>query len=361
MHQQNTLNAFINLGHLINQCLNEKNEGKTNSDIAELNKIIEEHCIYNGWFTPEYVRLALAGIARFLDPEILSTFSRKYTPVKASKKVALIMAGNLPAVGFHDLLCVLISGHKALVKTSADDHLLIPFFIKFLQKDYPRLEDYIFIAGGKLQKFDAVIATGSNNTHRYFEFYFAKYPHLFRKNRSSIAVLSGAETKEELSLLANDIFSFYGLGCRNVAHLMVPENYSFELFFESVFPFARLMDNKKYANNYDYNRAVLLLNKAELLDNNFLLLNKSNDLHSPVAVINYHTYRSQNEIGEYLSQHSDEIQCVCSHLSFLNQRVAFGNAQCPAIDDFADGIDTMEFLTKTIQQSIKPSIRTFRH
>lgn len=348
MHLQKTFESFVKLGQLLAASCNNTNIDDEDENLAELKRIIQQHHIYNGWFTPENVTLALSGLSKFLDFESLSDFMKKYTVVDKQKTVALIMAGNLPAVGFHDLLCVLLSGNRALVKTSSDDNLLIPFFIRYLTKIYPELKNYISIAEGKLEKFDAVIATGSNNTHRYFEHYFSKYPHLFRKNRSSVAILNGKETQEELSLLAIDIFSYFGLGCRNVSHLIVPENYSFNLFFETIFPYARLMESKKYANNYDYNRAVLLLNKAELLDNNFLLLNNTSDLHSPVAVLNYHHYNSFNEINDYLSQHKEEIQCLCSNFSLDFPTVPLGNSQCPNLHDFADGIDTMEFLIKTI-------------
>jgi hypothetical protein len=348
MHQQKTIHAFCELGNSLRNFLKEY-PNVSNSDFnSALINIVEKNQQYNGWFTPENILFALKGIETMLTKDQLIPFCTNYDTVKVPKQVAVIMAGNIPAVGFHDLMCVLLSGNKILLKYSSDDHLLIPFFIKALIRFYPALQDFILIAEGKLHSFDAVIATGTNNTYRYFEHYFSSYPHIFRKNRTSVAVVKGNETMEDLRKLAKDIFSYFGLGCRNVSHLIVPEMYDFRPFFEAVYSYADLMNNKKYANNYDYNRAVYLLNKEELLDNNFLLLRRSDDLFSPVAVLNYHCYHNNSEILHYLESHKNEIQCVVCIDSFNNSCVLPGNAQCPSINDFADSIDTFTFLTKTI-------------
>jgi len=253
------------------------------------------------------------------------------------------MAGNIPLVGFHDWLCVFVTGNRAKVKLSDKDRRLLPVLVNKLGEwSHQSREQTIFIGDtDKLTGFDAVIATGSNNTARYFEQYFGKYPHIFRSNRTSLAVLKGDETPEELRLLGNDIFHYFGLGCRNVSHIMVPEGFDLNRIFEAVYPFGEIIHHHKYANNYDYNRAVFLLNQVPFLDNHFVMLRESSDLFSPLAVVHYQYYRSGTEIYEYLTLNESKIQAIIG-----KGFIPFGQAQCPTLADYADGVDTMEFLTR---------------
>ncbi|MGZ3943216.1 MAG: acyl-CoA reductase, partial [Bacteroidia bacterium] len=242
------IEAFAELGDFIKDFLGERKNIKNSAKYEMLDHAVGSSFTYNGWFTRENVLMALRNISSYLNEKDLSEFSKQIREPSSSKTVAVIMAGNIPMVGFHDFLCVLLSGNKILVKNSSDDKLLIPFLAKVLVEIAPEFTDFISFAEGKLQGFDAVIATGSDNSASYFKQYFGKYPHLIRKNRSSVAVLSGKETMEELALLGHDIFDYFGLGCRSVSKLYVPRGYKFDSFYESIFSFADVMDNKKYAN-----------------------------------------------------------------------------------------------------------------
>jgi hypothetical protein len=294
--------------------------------------------IYNNWFIPEFVKESLINISELLKEEGLIKFSEtiKETP---QKTVAIICAGNIPMVAFHDILCVLLSGNKALIKLSSDDNVLIPFFLKLLTHYQPEFENQILFAEGKLGAFDAVIATGSNNTAQHFKTYFGKYPHIIRKNRSSIAVLTGNESSEDLKNLGKDIFLYFGLGCRNVSKVMVPEGYSFDKFFESIVDFGFVVNNKKYGNNYDYHRAIYLLESMQFLDNNFLMIKESADLHSPVGVLYYQYYKNEKELTDHLKALNVELQCIVG-----DNHTPFGYSQQPVITDFADNVNTLEFL-----------------
>jgi hypothetical protein len=251
------------------------------------------------------------------------------------------MAGNIPLVGFHDFLCTLCAGHTAVCKLSSDDKTLLPALANHLIEFAPQLKERIEFVQGPIKHIEAVIATGSNNSTLYFQEYFGKYPHIFRHNRTSVAVFDGTESLEELKALGDDIFSYFGLGCRNVTHLCFPEGYDIQRFFEAIFPYADVVHNKKYGNNYDYNKAVFLLNLQNLLDNNFVLLRESEDLFSPISMLNYHFYASKTDLEAYLLNHEPDIQVVVGH-----GYVPFGQAQAPRLNDYADGIDVMSWLAK---------------
>lgn len=255
------------------------------------------------------------------------------------KSIGLILAGNIPMVGFHDVLSVLLSGHRALIKPASDDRILLPFLLGILAEIEPRFSDAIRLVD-KLENPDAVIATGSNNSARYFEYYFGKYPHIIRKNRTSVAILSGNETDEELVRLGSDIFSYFGLGCRNVSKLYVPKGYVFDRFFKGMEQFGYLMQHNKYMNNYDYHRALFLLNQESFLTNDFLLLREHREVSTPVSVLHYESYANGADLNAGLETVQDQIQCTVGigHLPF-------GTAQCPGPMDYADGVDTMDFLT----------------
>lgn len=274
----------------------------------------------------------------------LSDFASQVKPLKNQKTIAVIMAGNIPAVGFHDLLCVLLSGHRMLIKLSSDDALLIPYFVEQLVRFEPLISKQVKYTEGKLENFDAVIATGSNNSARHFEHYFGKYPHIIRKNRTSVTVLSGGETKEELHALGHDIFDYFGLGCRNVSKVFVPKGYRPDTLFEGIYPFSYVIENKKYANNYEYNRAVYLLNKEPFLDNNFLIVKSGKDLHSPVGVLFYEEYEGEAAVLERLAATSEEIQCVVTNMPLSVTKVPLGSAQKPSVFTFADNVNTIGFL-----------------
>lgn len=313
--------------------------GVTEDEFLAVELAIERQVHHNGWFTEESVRTSMLNLGNWLTKEQLSNWASIYAFTKKPKVVAVIMAGNIPLVGFHDFLCVLLSGNKVQCKLSSDDNKLLPLLSHYLFQFAPELKEFISFTDRNLSGFDAVVATGSNNSLMNFESYFSKYPHLFRHNRTSIAILNGNETKEELKALGEDILNYFGRGCRNVTHLLIPEKYDLNLFFEAIVDLGGLINNKKYGNNYDYNKTIHLLNLESFLDNNFLLLKESDNLFSPLAMLFYHRYSTNQEIESYIQLHQDSIQCVVGH-----NYLPFGTAQCPSLSDYADNVDTMVWL-----------------
>ena len=331
------IEGFVQVGLFINRHFNEQKPTETQLHQG-LDKLVEMAHIYNNWFIPEFVKESIINISNLLNEDDLVKFSA-IIKEKPQKTVAIICAGNIPMVAFHDVLCVLLSGNIALIKLSSDDNVLMPFFLKLLTHYEPQFESQILFAEGKLGAFDAVIATGSNNTAQHFKTYFAKYPHIIRNNRSSIAILTGKETTEDLKNLGKDIFMYFGLGCRNVSKVMVPEGYSFDKFFEAIVDFGFVVNNKKYGNNYDYHRAIYLLESMQFLDNNFLMIKESVDLHSPVGVLYYQFYKNEAELNDYLKPLTEDLQCIVGQ-----KAIPFGYSQQPVITDFADNVNTLEFL-----------------
>jgi hypothetical protein len=334
----------INIQHLINtfSALGEE-LSKPNEQLTE---VINDELHYNAWFTPANVNKAVKAIGASLNRADLEVWLGKYSFNNSNKKVGLILAGNIPIVGFHDILCVLASGNYALIKTSSQDNHLIKYVLqKLVEIDDSFGTQFSYIE--RLENFDAVIATGSNNTSRYFDYYFGKVPNIIRKNRNSIAVLTGKETAEQLHKLGHDIFDYYGLGCRNVSKLLVPEEYNFNFFFESIQSYEDIIHHHKYNNNYDYNKSIYLVNRDEHLDNGFLLVKKDERLTSPLAVLFYSNYKDLQEAEQLINTESDKIQCVVSaeKLQVIDQVVDFGQSQQPKLWDYADRIDTMEFLS----------------
>ena len=279
-----------------------------------------------------------------LSAESLNNWTSNYPEVENSKLVGLIMAGNIPLVGFHDFVSVLVSGNNALIKLSSDDKILMTIITKMLIHLNSDFSESITITEGQLKDFDAIIATGSDNTARYFEHYFGKYPHIIRKNRNSVAVLNGSETTEELNALGDDIFAYFGLGCRNVSKIYVPKGYSFDLLFESLFSYKDIVNNKKYANNVDYYRALFLMGANKMLENGFLLLREDELLASPISMLHYEYYDDLAMLKQDLVAKESQIQCVVSKEN-ISQSFNLGEAQCPSLSDYADGVDTMKFLT----------------
>ncbi|WP_165779286.1 acyl-CoA reductase [Brumimicrobium salinarum] len=294
----------------------------------------------NGWFSEDAIRESLQQIGERLNEEELGEWVNAYEVAKKPKSVGLILAGNIPMVGFHDVLSTLISGHKAHIKLSRDDKVLIPVFLDILKTLQPELTEQIQIVDN-LKKVDAVIATGSDNTARYFEKYFGHLPRIIRKNRTSVAVITGEESKNELKALGKDIFTYFGLGCRNVSHLILPKNYNLDLIFEAIIDYSDVINHNKYANNYDYYKAIFLLNLQPILENGFLLTREIEDLHAPVSVLHYHFYSSKDEVDAYLNLHAEKIQAVIG-----KDYLPFGAAQSPALDDYADGVNTLKFLSE---------------
>ena len=345
MTLKHRIQAFVQLGKFIEEHLSNKPNEKHQKFHDDLTTLVDIAYQYNGWFTPENINRALTGISVMLKEDDLTEFSKKIIEPKEVKTVAVIMAGNIPAVGFHDMICVLLSGHNILIKASSDDTALITFLAGMLIYFEPQFAARINFSDGKLTNFDAVIATGSNNTAKHFEYYFNKYPNIIRKNRSSIAILTGKETAEDLKELGKDIFYYFGLGCRNVSKLYVPQNYKFDLLFESVYDYKYVLDNKKYNNNYEYNRAIYLLDLLPFLDNNFLMITENKSLHAPTSVLFYETYINESLLVENISQIKENLQCVVSKFEFSGLNVLpFGKTQEPTIFDFADDVNTLNFL-----------------
>jgi hypothetical protein len=299
----------------------------------------------NAWFTTQEVERALASLHLMLQEGDLEKWFSGITITRNPKKVGLILAGNIPMVGFHDVLSVLVTGNIALIKLSSSDDQLLPALLAELVKIEPLFADHI-IYTERLKDFDAIIATGSNNTSRYFEYYFGKVPHIIRKNRNSVAVLTGNESREEIAQLGHDIFDYFGLGCRNVSKIFIPEDYDIKNFFEPLEAYQEIFNHFKYNNNYDYNKSIYLVNGAEHFDNGFLLLKEDTNLSSPLAVLYYERYKNIGEVEQKLQATAENIQCVVStaNLNLESGKAGFGESQSPKLWDYADNVDTIAFL-----------------
>ena len=306
-------------------------------------KLAEEH---NGWFSKSNIMYALENWSKLLTTEALNNWTSNYNFENTSpKNIALIMAGNIPLVGFHDFLCAFICNHKITIKQSSNDKHLLPFIVHYLVKLAPEFKNKIVFLDQKLEGFDAVIATGSDNTARYFEYYFKNKPSIIRKNRNSLAILTGNESKEDLLELSKDIFQYYGLGCRSVSKLFVPNDYNFEAFFEAIYHWHPIIEGAKYANNYDYNKAVYLMSEFKMLENGFLMLKEDPSYASPIATLFYEQYESIESLSIKLAANSDKIQCIVSN-KLKEDHLSFGSTQTPKLENYADGIDTVHFLLK---------------
>jgi len=332
--------AFAEIGNLLNQYfLNVDNEW-----LEELRLKIDEASARNPWFTKENIHLSLKYWSKVLTVKKLKSwlYSYKFSDDK-SNTIAVIMAGNLPLVGFHDLLCVLITGQKLAIKFSKNDDVLIKFLIKYLIFKNVKFKDHIIINDSIIKDFDKVIATGSNNTSRYFDYYFRNKPSIIRKNRFSVAVLSGNESKIKLEKLSNDIFTFFGLGCRNVSKIYIPVNYNFDQFFKSMYKWKNIIYNHKYASNYNYNKTINLIDKNSIIENGFLILKESEDNHSPISVLLYEYYKNIEDLRKKIEFIEKDLQCIVSN-NYCKNEVEFGETQNPKLSDYADNIDTIKFL-----------------
>ncbi|MCB0447582.1 MAG: acyl-CoA reductase [Gelidibacter sp.] len=351
MNLQQRINAFVKLGDFLSQFSSkniQKNDNILYNDLffdgfRHQIQLAYEH---NAWFTKENVLFALEGWSKLLTYRTINQWLDKYSfNTVDSKKVAIIMAGNIPLVGFHDFLSVLISGHSVIVKQSSNDKHLLPFLAKYIEHVEPQFKGKIEFIEEKLSNFDAVIATGSDNTARYFEFYFKNKPSIIRKNRNSVAILTGHESESQLLNLSEDIFRYYGLGCRNVSKLFVPKDYNFEAFFKAMYHWHPIINQNKYANNYDYNKAVYLMSEFAMLENGFLMIKEDESYSSPIATLFYEYYESIDRLKVKLKTDKDYIQCIVSE-GFTNDEVSFGNTQRPQLWDYADNEDTIAFLLK---------------
>lgn len=351
MSIKNRLIAFNKLGDFLSQYSREsikEKEGVSYNDLffngfKHQIKIAEED---NSWFTKENILFALESWSNALTEENLNTWIASENLVESSsKRVAIIMAGNIPLVGFHDFLSVLISGHAVLVKQSSNDKHLVPYLAKYLEYVEPSFKGKISFTEEKLSGYDAVIATGSNNTARYFEYYFKETPSIIRKNRNSIAVIQGNESQEDFENLSDDIFRYFGLGCRSVSKLFVPREFDFNAFFQGMYKQHQIINNAKYANNYDYNKAVYLMSEFDILENGFLMIKEDESYASPIASVFYEYYDNPIDLKIKLHEDKDNIQCIVSK-GFLEDEITFGNTQHPKLWDYADGVNTLAFLSK---------------
>ncbi|PJJ60145.1 acyl-CoA reductase [Hymenobacter chitinivorans] len=335
MNHSDRVAAFVALGQRLQQL--------SPDELADLARRARNS---NTWFDEPNVTAAVRGVAALLSEDTLRTWAARYpAEPEQARRVGVVMAGNIPLVGFHDLLCVLISGHYLLAKPSADDKVLMTWIAQELTTLEPRFADRISFVE-RLNEADAFIATGSNNTARYFEYYFSKKPNLIRRNRTSLAILTGEETADTLAALGRDIFQYYGLGCRNVSKLYVPENYSFTPLLDALQPWETVLQHNRYQNNYDYNKSILLVNNVPHYDNGFLLLNEAAPLVSPISVLHYGTYGSEVDLVDQLTDAAEQIQCIVSDGARYAGSFAFGQAQSPKVTDYADGVDTMAFLAE---------------
>lgn len=335
MTQKQRIDAFVALGKVLA------------SHSHKMDAVLREASIKNPWYTIENTKKQLAAISSNLMDEKLKQWLGSYPAIQSNKVVGLILAGNIPLVGFHDILCVLITGFHAQIKLSSDDAGLTTFVLQELIKIEPAFAPKIQIVD-RLQQYDFIIATGSDNSSRYFDYYFGKKPNIIRKNRNSLALLTGTESAAQLKALGHDIFDYFGLGCRSVSKLYIPHGYDAHPFFEAIEDFSSVHDHYKYTNNYDYNKSIYLINGDKHLDNGFLLLKEDTRLASPLATVFYEEYHHINDVVSHLETQADKIQCIVTEATIETSIPTFplGDSQCPSLTDYADGIDVMAFLSE---------------
>lgn len=343
------IGAFVSLGAFLSQFQPDgiiKNSSVKNNELffgpmsLQVNRASES----NGWFTKDNVLNAFINWSHILNNNNLNKWTSSYSLNNiAGRRIGVIMAGNIPLVGFHDFISVLIAGHEIIVKQSSSDCRFLPLIAKYLEYAEPGFKGRIHFTDEKLEHFDAVIATGSNNTARYFDYYFGKYPNIIRQNRNSAAILTGAETKEDLANLGEDIFRFFGLGCRSVSKLFVPGDYDFDPFFDAIYDYRSVLKYDKYINNYDYNKAVYLMSLYKLLENGFLMLKEDKNYASPIATVFYEYYDDMASLEKKLEADRHLIQCTVGNYG-RQGLVPFGQTQKPQLWDYADDVDTLQFL-----------------
>lgn len=350
-HKKNIIKELVSLGRFLSQFSTEK---PSRCPTIANNNIFFDGFIdqlklaskFNGWFTKENICFALKQWSELLKEKSLVQWLSNYPNSNSQPKtIALIMAGNIPLVGFHDFLACIVTGHNIIIKQSSNDRHLLPFIVSYLIHEESLIKSKIKFVDNKIEKFDAVIATGSNNTARYFNAYFKNKPSIIRNNRNSIAILNGNESENDLKNLSNDIFRYYGLGCRSVSKIYVPKNYDFDMLFKAVYKWNPVINIRKYLNNYDYNKAVYIMSEFDIIENGFLMLKEDRRLSSPIATLFYEYYDNVSELKIKLKAISSEIQCIVAN-GFNSKEIKFGSTQSPALKDYADGIDTVDFLLK---------------
>ena len=342
MLNENKISGLEKLGIFINDFI-QKDEDHYNEKEERLAYLMTRSEIENPWFTKENQRYNLQQWASLFTKENIESWLSQYQLANTSKRVGLILAGNIPLVGFHDVISVILSNHIPVIKLSSKDRLMLPFLLQLWNEFSENSIEFHIVE--RLENFDAVIATGSNNTARYLEYYFKNSLSIIRKNRTSVAVLKGDETAEELQLLADDIFRYFGLGCRNVTKLLIPNDMKLDRLFESFVKYQDVINHNKYANNYDYNRAVYLLNQDLFWDNNFVMLREDEKLFSPLAVVNFSRYESLEDAKQFIETNKDEIQTIVAKAELGLESIGFGETQNPSLDTYADNVDTMAFLS----------------
>jgi hypothetical protein len=339
------LDTLVEAGSRLTALLNDYKQSGTGDNF--LRNVLHQAEVENAWFTETNVVYVLENIAADLEKTNLEQWLSNYPGIeniKGGKKVGIIMAGNIPLVSWRDMLGVLITGNHIIGKLSAKDKILVRFITDHIMKINPEFSQLIGIEEGGLKNFDAVIATGSNNSARYFDYYFGKYPGIIRKNKNSVAVISEDEKEENLKLLADDVFLFFGLGCRNVSKIYVPRDFDFAMLFKAFEKYSHLINHNKYSNNYIYNRAIYLVNKLAYLDNGFLLLKEDEAISSPVGVLYYEHYNDFEDMEEKIFINRNSIQCIVSEYEHVNKTIKFGRSQKPELCDYSDNVDILRFL-----------------
>ena len=331
------ISALINLGDYLRRF------NKNDPIYTDLQNCVKKAITINGWFTQENIEKAFSNWAMVLEISKIEKWinSYKLREIDKQRNIALILAGNIPMVGFHDIICVWVSGNNAQIKCSSKDKTLLPFMTQFLEK-----EAGIFAFNyldQPFENFDAIIATGSNNSARYFKYYFGKYPHIIRKNRNGVAVLNGKETKKELESLGNDILQYFGLGCRNVSKIFVPMNYDINFIFGGLYSHSKVIENVKYANNYDYYKAIYLMSEYNFLENGFFMIKEDKEFSAPISCLYIEYYSNELELKENLENNKESIQCIVSNIQ-IEGKINFGSSQKPELWNYADDIDTLLFL-----------------
>lgn len=332
--REQRINAFVKLGDYLN------------SDDLRSTSLLDSVVHKNAWYIKSNVLQQIYAISSNLKKDKLENWLKDVPDYDIDKSVGLVLAGNIPLVGFHDIMTVLLSGFTAKIKVSSDDAGLTRFILEQLLEIEPLFKGKILFID-KLEDYDLVIATGSNNSARYFEYYFGKKPNIIRKNRNSLSVLSGKETSDELQSLGHDIFDFFGLGCRSVSKIFIPKDYEIPKLLDNLESFHAIKDHSKYNNNYDFNKSIYLINRNKHFDNGFLLLKEDENLASPLAVVHFQYYSTINEVENYINEHQKEIQCVTTEMNLSEISVPvfpLGASQQPALDDYADNVDTLAFL-----------------
>lgn len=331
LNQQAIVDAFVALG------------GRLKSTDEKLQLTVTKTYIANNWLTQDNYWLAIGHWQQVLVAAKLLQFIKDYTYAQRPQKVGVIMAGNIPLVGFHDLVCVLLSGNIAVIKPSSDDKYVMILLADWLIEIEPQLATRIEVVE-RMNHIDAVVATGSNNSFRYFEHYFKDIPSLLRKNRKSMAILDGTESDEDLTSLSDDVFQYFGLGCRNVNFVYLPSSMKITTILDAFMKYKELANHNKYTNNYTYHRALLLMNTEQHLDTGFLLSKERENLHAPLACLHYAYYNSDEQLNSFIDKNRSEIQCIVGNYLEVDT-IPYGKSQSPELKHFADNVDTMLFLT----------------